>query len=54
MGKASYSFRLFRDFVRFAREQRAYWLIPLVLMLGAIGIFIVAGQAAAPLLYALF
>jgi hypothetical protein len=40
--------------VRFARENRAYWLIPLILLLGLAGLVIVAGQSAAPLLYTLF
>ena len=54
MGKAAYAFKLFREFVRFARENRAYWIIPLILMLGLTALFIVAGQGAAPLLYTLF
>lgn len=48
------STRLFREFVSFARENRAYWIIPLILVLGAAGLLVVAGQAAAPLLYTLF
>lgn len=46
--------RLFREFVRFARDNRAYWIIPLILVLGAAGLLVVAGQAAAPLIYTLF
>ena len=54
MGKARYSVKLFREFVQFARENRAYWIIPLILMLGITGFIIIAGQAGAPLIYALF
>jgi Family of unknown function (DUF5989) len=54
MGKARYTVKLFSEFVRFARENRAYWLVPLILMLGLTGLFIVVGQSAAPLIYALF
>jgi hypothetical protein len=54
MGRAGYSIKLLREFTRFAREHRAYWLIPLVLILGMVGLLIVGGQAAAPLLYTLF
>jgi hypothetical protein len=54
LGKTGYSVKLLREFVRFARENRAYWLIPLILMLGVAGFLIVAGQSAAPLLYTLF
>lgn len=54
MRRIGYSVKLFREFVRFARENRAWWLIPLILMLGLAGVLIVAGQSAAPLLYTLF
>ncbi len=54
MRKASYALKLFREFVRFAHENRMYWLIPLILMLAATALFIVVGQGAAPLLYTLF
>lgn len=54
MRKTGYAFKLLGEFVRFARENRAYWLIPLILMLGIAGIVIVAGQSAAPLIYTLF
>jgi len=46
--------RLLREFVGFAREHRAYWILPLILLLGLAGAVVVAGQAGAPLLYALF
>ena len=54
MRKRGYAFRLLGEFVRFARENRAYWLIPLVLMLGLGALVIVAGQSAMPLIYTLF
>ena len=54
MRKTGYGFKLLRDFVGFARQNRAYWLIPLIVLLGIAGIVIVAGQSAAPLLYTLF
>jgi hypothetical protein len=46
--------KLFREFLGFARANRAYWIIPFVLMLGLTALVIVAGQVAAPLIYALF
>jgi hypothetical protein len=46
--------RLLREFVGFARANRAYWIVPFVLVLGLTAFLIVAGQAAAPLIYALF
>ncbi len=54
MAKISYSLKLFREFVRFARENKAYWMIPLVLVLGLAAFVMVASQTAAPLLYTLF
>lgn len=54
MRRAVYAFKLFRQFVGFARENRAYWMVPLILLLALTGLFIVVGQGAAPLLYALF
>lgn len=38
----------------FSRETRACWIIPLMLLLALTGLFIAAGQGAAPLLYTLF
>lgn len=46
--------RLFGQFVGFARESRAYWIIPLVVLFAIVAFVIVAGDAAAPLLYTLF
>ena len=54
MAKVSYSFKLLREFVAFAREYRAYWMVPLVIFLGLAAVVMVGGQSAAPLLYALF
>ncbi len=54
MRRAAYAFKLFRQFVRFAHENRVYWIIPLILMLALTGLFIAVGQGAAPLLYTLF
>jgi len=54
MGKLGYSRKLFAEFVGFARAHRAYWIVPLVLILGLTAFVIVAGEAAAPLIYALF
>jgi hypothetical protein len=54
MSKLGYSPRLLREFVRFARDNKAYWIVPLAIVLGLSGLLIVAGQTAAPLLYTLF
>jgi len=52
--KRSYSLRLLGEIFQFARERRAYWIVPLVLILGLAALFIVAGQSATPLIYTLF
>ena len=54
MGRGTYAFKLIREFVRFARDRKVYWIVPLVLLLGLVGWVVLAGQAGAPLLYTLF
>ena len=54
MPKISDTWKLFRTFVGFARANKTYWIIPLMLVLGFAALVIVATQVAAPLLYTLF
>jgi hypothetical protein len=54
MSRLGYSFRLLGEFWRFARENKAYWIVPLILVLGLAALLVVTGQSAAPLLYTLF
>ena len=54
MARINAAGKLFREFLGFARANRAYWIIPFVVMLGLTALVIVAGQVAAPLIYALF
>ena len=54
MARLGYGVKLFREFAGFAREKKAYWIIPLILLLGLAGLVIVGGQVVAPLLYTLF
>jgi hypothetical protein len=47
--------RLTSDFVTYAIVNRVWWILPLMVVLGAAGLLIVIGQAAAPLtLYPMF
>ena len=46
--------RLFREFVGFARAHRAYWIVPLILLLGFAALLVVSSQAISPLIYTLF
>ncbi len=54
MGKLSYSGKLLGEFVGFAKAHKAYWIVPLALLLGLASVLIVAGQSIAPVLYTLF
>ncbi len=54
MARSSYGVKLLREFVQFARENRMYWIVPLVVFLGLAAAVVVVGQAAAPLIYTLF
>jgi len=54
MAKIGYSYKLLREFVGFARENRVYWIVPLVLVLGLTALLVVTGQTAAPMIYTLF
>lgn len=54
MARILKSGRLLKEFIDFARANRAYWIIPFVLMLGLTAFIVVATQGAAPLIYALF
>jgi hypothetical protein len=40
--------------VRFARENRAYWIVPLVLAIGLVATLVVTAEAAGPLVYTLW
>lgn len=43
------------EFLQFLRENKKYWLIPLVAALLLLGLFVVlGGTAAAPFIYTLF
>ncbi len=54
MGKLKGSVKLSRELVDFARQNRIYWIVPLVVVLLLTGLVILGGKAAAPLLYTLF
>ena len=54
MTKIRAGVKLFREFVGFARHNRAYWIIPLIIVLVIAGMAIVVGQNVAPLIYTMF
>lgn len=46
--------RLLQEFLGFAWQNKAWWLVPIVLMLLLIGLLVVTTQSAAPFIYTLF
>lgn len=54
MSKRSDALRLLRDLVAFARAEKVWWMVPLVLALLAVAGIVVVSQTAAPFLYTLF
>ena len=54
MGKFGYSVTLFKEFFRFARAHKVYWIVPLVIVLGMMVALIAVGQFSAPFIYTLF
>ena len=54
MRKLAYAGRLFREFLLFARQNKMYWIIPLIVVLGLMAFLIFVSQALAPFIYTLF
>ena len=49
-----YSVKLVREFMGFARQNKMYWIIPLILFLGFTALMVVVASGSAPLIYTLF
>jgi hypothetical protein len=46
---------LFREFLEFLRQEKKWWLVPILVTLFVLGLLVVAGgSAAAPFIYTLF
>ena len=54
MGKLGYSSKLFGELLGFAKANKVYWIVPLVIVLALAALIAVAGQGAAPFIYTLF
>jgi hypothetical protein len=54
MGKLSYSTKLMRELVDFAKANKVYWIVPLVLVLALAAVVVFFSQGAAPFIYTLF
>ena len=47
-------FRLLGELWGFAWKEKAWWIVPIVIVLLALTVFVVAGSIVAPFLYPLF
>lgn len=54
MGKLQHVGALFNELWQFARQNKAWWIIPTVLVLLVFSILIFTGQSVAPFIYTLF
>jgi hypothetical protein len=45
---------LLAELGRYAARHRAWWLVPLVIVMLVLGLMIATGQVAAPFIYTLF
>jgi len=46
--------RLLKDFFGFAWKNKAWWIIPVILVLLLLAAFVFVGQTVAPFIYTLF
>jgi len=49
-----YLWRLIREFFGFAWHNKAWWILPIVLVMLLMALLIVLGQTTAPFIYTLF
>jgi hypothetical protein len=54
MGKLKYSGKLLKEIVLFAKENKIYWIIPLVISLLLVGMLTLVTEASTPFIYTLF
>jgi len=56
MGKLRTAGRLLKELTEFMKEDKLWWLSPVIIVLVVLGVFIVfvQGSALAPLIYAMF
>jgi hypothetical protein len=54
MSKVTYARKLLAEFFLFARENKVYWIVPLVLVLLLAALVIFGSQTSAPFIYTLF
>lgn len=54
MRRLSYLRSFLGEIFQFARQNKVYWIVPFVLVLGLVILLVVTSQATAPFIYTLF
>ncbi len=54
MRRLGYVGTLLGEIVQFARQNKVYWIVPFVLVLGLVILLVVTSHATAPFIYTLF
>jgi hypothetical protein len=54
MGRFRYVGTILGEIFQFARQNKVYWIVPFVLILGLVIVLVVTSQGAAPFIYTLF
>ncbi|HWN41958.1 MAG TPA: DUF5989 family protein [Thermoanaerobaculia bacterium] len=54
MRRFGYLGSLFGEIIQFARQNKIYWIVPFILVLGLVVLLVVTSQTAAPFIYTLF
>ena len=54
MRRFGYLGSLLGEIFQFAKQNKVYWIVPLVLILGLVILLVVTSQATAPFIYTLF
>jgi hypothetical protein len=54
MRRLGYLGSLFGEILQFAKQNKVYWIVPFILVLGLVVLLVVTSQGAAPFIYTLF
>ena len=54
MRRLGYLGSLFGEILQFAKQNKIYWIVPFILILGLVVLLVVTSQGAAPYIYTLF
>ena len=54
MRRFGYLGTLLSEIFQFAKQNKVYWIVPFILVLGLVVLLVVTSQSAAPFIYTLF